>query len=531
MITADELKAATKGTSWVPPENGSAAKERTKTKKPPAGEVSTSKYVLTHGPPPAFPAHALPPVVREYCELAAAACGVPISLVALPLLANAGAVLGRSASLELKRNWREYGGLWVANIAPPGSAKSAVLEYAKKPVEALQRTASNEYSLALNEYNAKLDAWTGRKPAERGAKPIEPSLEVYYTTNATTEAMSEVLATSAGVSVQRDEISGWVKDFNRYAKGGGSDREEALQMWSNADVQVIRKGRPVIAVRNPVQSVIGGIQPDILPQLANDADRRDGFVERFLFTYEDVEIAGWTDAEVSDEVLASIVEVFGKLRPNRYAEPGDWEDRAVRFDPSARRAWVDWVNDNKAATGANNGVAAGVSAKMPTQLARIALILHALSDPEGFADRDVSLETLTGAMEIIDCLRWHGARALDAIGVATVAHDPLRWRITQALRPRGDDWTNTSAVHRALGGHVPGDDIRATLEALLADGTIEHERTNYPTGGRPADLWRITPTDGVPVTGPHGFGVNDQAEATEAALGVQTFEIDVGGVS
>lgn len=90
-----------------------------------------------------FPFEVLPPVVRSYCEAAARWLGadIPPEMIAGPLLAMVGALIGKRLGIAAKGSWVEYPGLFVAIVAKPGSAKSAAINLVHKPIARLQAEA------------------------------------------------------------------------------------------------------------------------------------------------------------------------------------------------------------------------------------------------------------------------------------------------------------------------------------------------------------------------------------------------------
>ena len=131
-------------------------------------------------------------------------------------------------------------------------------------------------------YKVELAAWEGGKKADRGPRPEAPIFRHVVTTDATTEALAPMLLHSKGLLLFKDELTGWVRGMDQYRSGGkGADRQHYLSMWSRSLIKVDRKSsaEPII-VQRPLLSVFGGIQPDLLPDLADSAQREDGFVDR-----------------------------------------------------------------------------------------------------------------------------------------------------------------------------------------------------------------------------------------------------------
>src|SRR5207248_1284943 len=102
-------------------------------------------------------------------------------------------------------------------------------------------------------------------------------------------------------------------------------------LWNGAPIKVDRKLRDPLYVEDPAVCVVGGIQPDLLRELADEAGRRDGFVERISWSNPHVPPAVWTEAEVSEGTEAALVDLFRNLR--------SIEDVTVGLSPEAKQTW------------------------------------------------------------------------------------------------------------------------------------------------------------------------------------------------
>jgi hypothetical protein len=449
---------------------------------------------------PAFPIDVLPPAVRVYVTVAAASLNTPCEMVAMPLLGFAGALIGNRAHLIVKNSWREFPTLYVAIVAPPGSAKTPALDLAKWPLAALQKVAHEMYRTQLATYEAAMETWraTGQKEGE--PKPVPPELRHYFSTDLTVEALAGMLSRSPGVAVARDELTGWIAAMDQYKGGKGSDRQQFLSLWSSQTLKVDRKGGGSVYVQAPVACVVGGIQPDLAGDLLDAAQRRDGFVERVCPYVPDVGPALWTEEAPSAGQYLDLVAVFQTL--DRLAPPTADESEAqslapgigVELSPEAKKRWVSWVNENARLVADADGLAAGFYAKLPAHVARFALILHALWNPEDL--RPMLSETrMVDAIELGEFLRVHIGRFLSLLKVAAPpASAGISTRIVRILQkaieegPEGR--VTRSDLLRRL-GNVKTDDLSAALQELLDDGAVE--RREHPTDTKPAEEWRLVP--------------------------------------
>jgi hypothetical protein len=483
---------------WTPPVVGEAV---------PAAVGAAEPTTGTSPPAPPFPLELLPPLTQSYVRVCAQAIVCPEDFIALPLLVAAGAAVGGACELELKPGWREGSNLYAAIIGCPGSKKSPALDAALRPLHRVQALLAKDWQAEHERYEADLQAWEAAPKAERGPRPKEPPFPHLFTTDATTEALTAMLAPGRGVLLELDELAGWVLGMNQYKNGRGADRQFYLKCWSRATVKTDRRThpRPIVAER-PHLSVVGGVQPDLLPLLADPLGRQDGFVDRLLLAYPEPVPDRWTDAGVDVELGDRLTVCFLRLRrwaeratpsPSPSPEDGDADPRptVVRLAPEAAELWRQWYLAHTAEP-APEGLA-GPWAKLPSQAARLALTLHCLLAAEAGAgdtaipDR-LDTQTLAAALDLIDeyvkphwqkaapCLkRWEPARAPSDLGL----------RVLQALRQHGA--LSMRGLHALFGRNLPAERLRAALEDLEAAGLVRRESTGRHGPGRPAEIWTV----------------------------------------
>lgn len=432
-------------------------------------------------PLPSYPVHVLPEPVLTYVREASAAVGCPPEMVALPLLTNAAAAIGNGRFIELKVGFWQRASLWTAVVAAPGTAKTPAAEVANRPLVALQREAAERFAQAYQLYEAEMAEWEATPRKERGVKPQPPAFEHLLTTDATIESLSGIAAASRGVVLQRDELVGWVTSFDAYRKGG--ERQAHLSMWAGAPLKVDRKSAPPLFVEHPVVCVAGGVQPDMLAALADEAGRRDGFLERFLWSVPETRPAVWSEAEIPASVRGEMLAVFRALRTS--PPPGE----PVRLSGEAREVWRDWYDENARLTAMSDGMMAGIAAKLSNQVARLALVLHCIDDPHG-RSATMSAETMAAAIELAEYHRAHAHRALSLIADVGALAAPLMVRVRRVLDGAGESGITRSELHRKLGGHTPMAEVVDVLADLENRGLAHCERVEHgERGGRPSERW------------------------------------------
>src|SRR5439155_12364411 len=154
-------------------------------------------------------------------------------------------------------------------------------------------------------------------------------------------------------------------------------------------------------VERPCLSVFGGIQPDLLPDLRTAADKEDGFLDRVLLGWPDPLRDHWTDDVIDPGQAKLVQDVFNALfamQPDVDVD-GEPHPRQITLSPEAKAAWVAWYEAHAAEMADERfpKYLRGPWAKMPGQLARVALILHCVRVAAGEALPD-QIDVTTFAM-------------------------------------------------------------------------------------------------------------------------------------
>ncbi len=412
---------------------------------------------------PEFPLDVFPEPVRRYITDGAEAINVPPEMIAVPFLGFTAGVMGNTRAVVVKPGWIERPNLWLAVIGDPGSGKSPGLDYARQPLDDLQREAWERHRAEVAEHEIAIAAAKATK-GNTEPPPEPPVLEHYFTTDATTEALASILSTSPGVAVVRDELVGWVKSHDAYRKGG--DRQNYLSLWAGAPLKVDRKGTAPLYVPHPCVPIIGGIQPDLLSDLGEEAKRRDGFVERILMVWPTARPIRWNESPIDASAAREVVSIFRRLRLQGAASDAG----VIGFDPEARQAFGRWYEENGRIIEESQGVAAGCYAKYPGQLARIALVLHALrfsSTPH----RQIDVQTLADAIAVVEYFRAHLVKILPSFeAMGSTKSAGLATRILRVLDKAGGEWVARRELRAGLGNSVPAETLTATRSALASRG-------------------------------------------------------------
>ena len=325
-----------------------------------------------------FPVEALPKAMRQFVVEAAAATSCAIEYVALPALVAAASAIGSTHEVELKPGWCERATLWGAVIGDTGTAKSPAMRIAIKAIDERQRQLDNRYRVAQQDYEEAQQRAQRGETVERLPRPVRQQVK---TTDATVEALADVLeANPRGVLMARDELSALTNGLNQYRGGKGADREFYLSSWAGASALINRRLRSV-ALGDACLSIVGAIPPGALITLNGESGREDGFIHRFLFAWPGPVKHRWTETVISPEVEQRYRELYRQLFQLQWAisdEPAAPRPRRLGLTPSARVLFIGFYDTiHEEAESAETPVAMrGPLAKMPVQVARLALTLH-----------------------------------------------------------------------------------------------------------------------------------------------------------
>lgn len=450
-----------------------------------------------HVPAPEFPIEAFPIPIRRWLDAGARSIGVPVEMVAMVFLPLVGGMIGNRLQIQLKQGFTQLPVLWVAVITDPGRGKSPALNHARRLFNRMQTKALEAYRAALADFEDEEARWKAADTDERGPKPIRPKLRHYYTTNATLEAIVGMLEASPGVTMVFDELAAYILGLGQYKSGKGSDRQEVLSAWANAGIKQDRRLGEAVIVNNVALPVAGMLTTDNLSVLHSKDGTRDGMLERFLLIRPEFDPPGWTDDEVSPDLFAPAMDLIERLDR---LPPCDSDDGGVTVQLSreARNEWVAWFNENAMHQRDAKGVTAGVYSKLPQQVARIALILHALQvadDPRVM----VSGETMADAIAVGEFCRAHFHRSLPLLNETSASLvGGVESRVLRILRnpqhQEREGYVSRRTLLQRL-GNIKTDELTIALDALREAGRVES--LIEETATKPRESWRLVTADVV----------------------------------
>lgn len=482
-------------------------------------------------PAPKFPLDCLPDVCRSYVEDVALRLQVSSDMVALPLLGQSAGLIGSGVVLrpKAKDNWEERACLWVEIIAAKSSMKSAALQAGTKELRRIQAGMTAEHFTEMQEWQQESKEIKLRKRAhEKKIKeilkkdpdaelpsppesitdfPEAPELKRLVVNDTTIERLADLMQGSRGLTLFRDELSGFMSNMSRY--NAGSDRQFYLECYSGGAYHVDRVGRGTQYIADLYLNIVGGIQPKVAREIFGGDAVDDGFFERFgLLAYPEKRtdwklIDRYPDHEAQNalsemcDTLANIV--WEEHLPMDKTNKGEVYGKPfVRFDSRAQQHFNDWLSSHMkmVASLAEDDPLAGFFGKERGLLVRVVLVIHlATCASESKPFTNVTLGTLQKAFILFNDYvepMWH--RVMAAFG-RTTADESAR-KIAEWIKEEKPESIKQRDILRK--GWKELKDLRNIQEAidmLITNRWLGEGQTTTPgsKGGRPSLSYPVNP--------------------------------------
>jgi hypothetical protein len=284
-----------------------------------------------HFDPPTLSRGVLPDVIESFAFEKGRELGADISGVAAAAIAVCAAAIPDHVKLQPKKGntgWQVSARLWVAIVGPVSGVKTPTMTAAMRPLRKADTALSLEYAEARKHY----DKLKGEE--KEAANPPKQTRRVIQ--DATVEATQEIMRDSPnGLMCYRDELSSWFAAHERYANGkGSSDRGFWLEAYNGGPYSVDRVGRGSTFIPNLSASILGGIQPDKIREVAAAAPD-DGLLPRFLTIMVKSAVLGLEESEGA--AVAEYARIVGDLfRLGAMVLEFDTEAQAYRRELEAK---------------------------------------------------------------------------------------------------------------------------------------------------------------------------------------------------
>lgn len=293
--------------------------------------------------------------------------------------------VGNAVKIEIKRGWVEAATIWIALVGKTGVGKTPSIKTIINPLQLRNSIEAKLYNNEKEKYEEYLKEETSKKVKREKMK--EPKRKTFIHDDVTIESLLECHASNLnGIGIFRDELSGWIKDMNKYR--AGSDLETWLSCWSNSSMSQSRKTAKSYYISNGFIPVLGGIQPSILTSHFTPENKENGFVDRILLCFPELEVEYFNKNEISQGLLKwyddFIVGLYDLVRRDFFKldEYDRVASQIIRFSPESE---VEWIRIFKKITDMQRSDSESEYMKsfLPKQksyVARFALLLNILNN-------------------------------------------------------------------------------------------------------------------------------------------------------
>jgi hypothetical protein len=297
-------------------------------------------------------------------------------------------IIGNSIKIQVKTGWIESVNMWLALVGKPGVGKTPNIENVIFPLHKANSLEIKNYIKKLTAFEKYKDL--DKKEKERVEEQREPKKTQFIANDITLEALIELHSENQNsIGVFKDELSGWLKDMNKYR--AGSDLEFWLSTWSNKGVSLNRRTSKNAFIESPIIPVLGGIQPGILNDFFTAENKDNGFIDRMLTCYPDVKIEEFSDAEMHEDVHewynSYVLNFYDKIKKEYILKDseGDIISHVALLSPEAKKEYIRIDKEITAIQNSDveNEYMKSMLPKQKSYIPRFALMLNILYAHEG----------------------------------------------------------------------------------------------------------------------------------------------------
>ena len=330
-----------------------------------------------------FPIEIFPEPIQSYILECKETLDSSIDYMGCSMLWLISVIVGNSIQIEVKKGWTETATIWLAVVGKAGLGKTPSIHNIIKPLLMANNKEIKNYIKQSEkfEYYDKLSA-KEKKDHEEIQRPTKSQ---FIANDITIEALVELHQENPNsVGVFKDELAGWFKDMNKYREG--SDLEFWLSTWSGKAISLNRKTAKSAFVDKPLVSVLGGIQPSILNSFYTDDNKDNGFMDRMLLSYPDLEIEKWNDKEMDYDTIQwyqdSIIAFYETVKHKvvQFDSDGDIAPKTAIIPKESKAEWIRVFNEYTDIQNSDeeNEYMKSMLPKQKSYLPRFALLLNTL---------------------------------------------------------------------------------------------------------------------------------------------------------
>lgn len=295
-----------------------------------------------------FPIDIFPIRIQNYLLECNKTLDSSIDFMGCSLLWLISVIIGNSFKIQVKSGWIESVNVWISIVGKAGIGKTPSISHIIQPLSKLNNTEIKTYIKQYKKYEAFVEL--DKKEKEYTEEIKKPFKTQFIVNDITQEALIELHEENKNsVGVFKDELAGWFKDMNKYR--AGSDLEFWLSSWSNKGITLNRKTAKSSFVESPIIPVLGGIQPSILTQFFTEENKDNGFIDRMLTCFPELEVDKYNENEMSEEILTwyndYIVTFYQVVKRELIVYNSEYEIESYicKFTADAKKEWKRIFNE------------------------------------------------------------------------------------------------------------------------------------------------------------------------------------------
>ena len=378
---------------------------RIKKKQPQLKKINDVETIITTD----FPLSIFPEHISNYILEINKSLNGSIDYLGSAMLWLLSVCIGNSIKVEVKKGWTEAAVIWIAIVGRAGVGKTHTLNSIINPLHKINEREIKRYNDQLKKYDEYMALDKKEKQfAEEIKKPVKNQ---FIVGDITIEAMFEHHESNKNaIGIFRDELSGWIKDLNKYRPG--SDLETYLSCWSNQHIILNRKTSKGAYISNAFVPIIGGVQPSILSNHYTDENKDNGFIDRILICYPDINVSEYNHSEMNESLInwydEYIIGLYDFIKNNCviYDDYGNVKPNYIRFSEDAYIEWVRIFNKITAIENSDNEneYMKSILPKQKSYVIRFSLLLEVLDsyDKDFNSKFEITKKSILSAEKLSD---------------------------------------------------------------------------------------------------------------------------------
>jgi hypothetical protein len=289
-----------------------------------------------------FPFDIFPQELQVLIKKISDALHVEPEIIASAILTITSGAIGNSIRVSPKQGYEVAPFIWLIIIALSGYGKSPIIQTLLKHIKQLQAKTYNEYQKQFQEYERELK----RVKKEDADEPVKPKLKHYLVSDCTVEALANVFDNDGrGPIIYQDEIAGLILGLDQY-KGKGNDKQHYHELFNCGSLKIDRK-LGVKFIHNTGASIIGGIQPKVMPKVFNADSFDDGLLPRFLLLNAENRPLKFSRQAITQDDISYWIDLLNRCYeiPLEHDVDGFIKPKILILSSEALDLWEQFYND------------------------------------------------------------------------------------------------------------------------------------------------------------------------------------------